>query len=293
MSAYRLSARDRWLALGCIGVSIVAAAVAAFGVFARGDGATIEVVSPRGERYDMATTGVYAFNAQRVVAEGVGWDVFTLAFAAPAMVLTALWLARGSQASRLAALGCLSYFFYQYLMYAVTWAMGPLFLPFVLIFGASLWLGAAIAKTLIDGEPLVFAPQFPRRAVAVLCVVLAVVLTAMWLGRIVSALRGDESSAMLLGQTTLVVQALDLGLIVPLALTTAVLTWRRRPLGYAMSTVFVVKAVAMASAICAMLIGAWRVSGTLEVPPLVFFGAAAVASGLLAMKMYRGAAAAR
>ena len=32
----------------------------------------------RGGTYDVALNGVYANNAQRLVAEGVGWDVFTL-----------------------------------------------------------------------------------------------------------------------------------------------------------------------------------------------------------------------
>ena len=41
------------------------------------DGALATVTSARGETYDVATTGVYANNAMQLVAEGVGWDVFT------------------------------------------------------------------------------------------------------------------------------------------------------------------------------------------------------------------------
>jgi len=115
----------------CLVVAILAGAAATVGVFFRGDGTVETVVSPRGERYQMIVSGVYRYNAQRVVAEGIGWDVFTLFAAVPALLLCLIWLARGTLRARLFALGVLAYLFYQYLMYSVTWAFGPLFLLFV------------------------------------------------------------------------------------------------------------------------------------------------------------------
>src|SRR5512133_1691778 len=111
-------------------IALATGAASAVGVFLRGDGAAVTVVSPRGERYPMISSGVYAWNAQRIVAEGVGWDVFTLAVVVPALLLSIPWLLRGSLRARLAVLGLLAYVFYQYLMYALAWAFGPLFLPF-------------------------------------------------------------------------------------------------------------------------------------------------------------------
>ncbi|MFT3769250.1 MAG: hypothetical protein QM820_27745 [Minicystis sp.] len=277
----------------CCGLAIVAGVVAAAGIFMRGDGSTVPVLSARGEAYEMATTGLYAFNAQRVVAEGVGWDVFTLLFAVPALIAAAPAVGRGSFRGRLFALGLLAYFFYQYLMYAVTWAFGPLFLPFVLIYAASLagivWIGASIAREELAGR---FAEGFPRKGMAVLSIGMALLLVVMWLGRVAAGLRGDMASAGLLGQTTMVVQALDLGLVVPLCVLTGVTAWRARPVGYVLSSVLVVKAVAMASAICAMLISAWRVEGRLEVVPFAIFAGAAMAAAWLGVRMYRSTRAA-
>ncbi|APR79006.1 Hypothetical protein A7982_04353 [Minicystis rosea] len=272
----------------CLAVALLTGLVAAAGIALRGDGSAVQVVSVRGEAYAMATTGLYAFNAQRVVAEGVGWDVFTLLFAVPALLAAVPALRRGSFRVRLFALGLLAYLFYQYLMYAVTWAFGLLFLPFIIIYAASLggivWLGAGLAREDLASR---FSERFPRRGMAVLCVGLALMLVAMWLHRIVAALRGDLGGAMLLGQTTMVVQALDLGLVVPLALLTAVTVWRARPIGYVLSSVLVVKAVAMAAAICAMLLAAWRVEGRLEVVPFAIFAGAAVTAAWLGTRMYR------
>jgi hypothetical protein len=277
----------RPLALLCLAIAVLAGAASAIGVVFRGDGPSRTVTSVRGETYEIVTNGVYAWNAERVVAEGVGWDVVTLLLAVPALVVATPALARGSVRARVFAMGLLAYFFYQYLMYALTWAFGPLFLPFVAIYGASLvalaWLAGSLTST--DLEELA-TPSFPRRRMAALCLVMAVLLCGMWLQRIAVALHGDLSAAMLLGQTTLVVQALDLGLVVPLAVYTGIATWRSRPIGYLLSSIVVVKMVAMTVAICAMLLSAWVVEGALDLPALAIFATAAAASILLCVGMY-------
>jgi hypothetical protein len=270
----------------CFVIALLTAIAAGAGVFLRGDGTFEQVTSVRGEQYEMATTGVYAYNAERVVAEGVGWDIFTLFFAVPALLLVLPGLARGSLRARLFALGILGYLFYQYLMYAVTWAFGPLFLLFVAIYALSLVAIVWIVSTIsVAGLPERFSDRFPRRAMAVLCFLVAGLLLVMWLGRVATALSGSIEGV-LDGQTTLVVQALDLGLIVPLALFTGVAAWRGSAVGYLLASTVVVKAFAMAAAISAMLLSAWAYEGALEVTPLVIFGALAAASVWLGRRMY-------
>ena len=88
----------------CAAIGILAGVAAAIGVFARGDGATALVTSARGGTYEIATNGVYAYNALRLVAEGVGWDVFTLIVAVPALLVASYFVARGGYSlSRLRA----------------------------------------------------------------------------------------------------------------------------------------------------------------------------------------------
>ena len=271
----------------CLVIALLAVGAAAAGLFLRGDGAFEPVTSVRGEQYKMATTGVYAYNAERVVAEGIGWDVFTLLFAIPALLAALPSLARGSLRGKLFALGILTYLFYQYLMYAVAWAFGPLFLLFVAIYALSLTAIVWIVSTLqLNRLAERFSASFPKRGMAILCFLMAAVLLFMWLARILSALSG-QLEGVLDGQTTLVVQALDLGLIVPLALFTGVAAWRGSAAGYLLSAIVAVKAFAMATAICAMLLSAWAYEGTLEVVPLAIFAAAAGASAWLGGRIYR------
>lgn len=277
-------------ALLCALVAVLAGVTATVGVFGRGDGSSQLVTSPLGETYEMVTTGLYAGNAERIVAEGVGWDLFTLLVAVPLLLAISPSVAAGSLRARLFAIGLLAYFFYQYLMYAVTWAFGPLLLPFVAIYATSLLAIVSIAAGLeLGAGRLRFAESFPRRRIAALSIALATMLVAMWLQRIVAGLQHGPAAGMLLGQTTMVVQALDLGLVVPFAMLTGVLTWRRRPIGYVLSLVLVVKIVAMAAAICAMLLVAWSVEGTLELLPFAIFAAAAIAALRLGATMYRAA----
>jgi hypothetical protein len=65
---------------------------------------------------------------------------------------------------------------------------------------------------------------------------------------------GSASVAELYGGTTLVVQAFDLGLFVPLVPFTAVTVHRRMVAGYVMSAIVVVNGVALGIGIAAMLV---------------------------------------
>lgn len=272
----------------CLVVALLVGIASIIGVFFRGNMSSVEVVSVRGERYEMVTTGIYQFNSLRMVAEGVGWDIFTLFVALPALLFILPLIARGSLRGRLFAMGLLAYFFYQYFMYTLSWAFGPLFLLFIIIYALSLigsiWIAASID---IDSLVQQIAETFPRRSMVVLCVIMSIVLILMWLQRIIAGLKGDLSTGMLLGQTTMVIQALDLGLIVPLALFTALALWRKKKIGYLLSTIFVVKAVAMSAAICVMLLSVWVAEGTPEVVPLIIFGSAMFAAAYIGVQIYK------
>lgn len=272
----------------CLAIALAVSAVAAAGVFLRGDGSTAEAVSIRGETFRYALTGIYRYNAERVVAEGIGWDAVTLFVVLPAFLIGLPFLYRGSLKGRLFVLGMLAYFLYQYLEYSLFWAYGPLFLPFVAIYAASALAIVWIAAGSPDFKDLVM-PSFPRKGMAGLCFAMSALLVLMWFGRIFSSMGGNVQGV-LYGTTTLVVQSLDLGLLVPLMVLTGVLVLKRRSAGYVLSSVFIVKAVAMSAAIIAMLVSAWMTEGTFEAVPAAIFAAAAAASVYLGLRMYRSPA---
>ena len=272
----------------CLLLALAVGVVAGIGVFGRGDMAVETVTSVRGESYELITDGVYAYNSERLVAEGVGWDVFTLFIVVPAMLLALPSLRRGSLVARLFAVGLLGYLFYQYLMYAMAWSFGPLFLPFVVIYAVSLVAIVWIISTVDIGMlPSRFDSRFPAKGMAIFSFIMALLLVGMWAQRISLGLSGDLEAAMLLGQTTMVVQALDLGLIVPLAAFTGFMVWQKRAWGYLLASVLVVKAIAMCGAITAMLVSAWVVEGAPDIGGLAIFVTAALVSAWLGSRMLR------
>ncbi len=180
----------RGLALLLIVVALGAGIASGLGVFARGDGSTKTATSIRGESYEYVTNGVYALNAERVVAEGVGWDIFTLFVVVPGLFVAAWLVARGSLKGRLFALGLLAYTFYQYLMYAMTWALGPLFPLWIALYAASLagilWLVANVSLSELARS---VTPRFPARGMAVFSGLMGLALVGMWSQRIACGTR--------------------------------------------------------------------------------------------------------
>lgn len=268
-------------------VALLAALAAALGVFVRGDGSFVTVTSARGEVYEMATTGVYANNALQLVAEGIGWDVFTLAVVAPALLIAAVGVWRGSSRAAVVAAGMLGYVLYNHLEYAVTWAFGPLFPLFVALFAASvaglIGFGALLATEGIGNR---FSERFPRRSWAALSIGMSGLLVVMWAGRIAEAL-STNAAPQLHGETTMTVQALDLGLVVPVSLVIAVTALRRQPAGLAAAASFSFTFVAMSAAIAAMMISSWIVTGAPAIEPIVLFGAACLLGLVVSIRMLR------
>jgi hypothetical protein len=264
----------------CAVVGTLAGAAAALGVFGRGDGAFAPARSALGEPYEIALGGVYADSSRQLVAEGVGWDVFTLFVAVPIMLAAALLVARGSFRGDLIAAGMLGYFIYMHLEYAVTWSFGIMFPLFVAICALSLTGLVAVSSMLAEaGFGSRFDERYPRRRFAALIGGMAMLLTVMWLARIADGLASETPA--LHGETTMTVQALDLGLVVPLSVVIALAVWRRVPVGLVAGAGFGVTFVMMAAAIAAMMLSASIVTGVPQVPPITVFGLAGAAGLLL------------
>jgi hypothetical protein len=272
------------IALGAL-IAGLAAVASGAGVFLRGDLATAPFVTVRGEEVDVLGAGVYRFNGLAIAAEGVGWDFVTLVLVVPVFLVTLAFLARGSLRAQLAALGLLAYFLYQYAQYAMFLAYGPLFPVYVATFSLSLCTMALLVAQLdlVELAGRVSA-AFPRRGAIALASVMAVLLAGMWLP-LIGRTWDQAVVAELDGATTLVVQAFDLGLLVPLGLFAAVTVYRRLPVGYVLATIVAVKALAMGAAIVAMLAFEYAATDVLALPPMLIFAAIALFGGWLAVRI--------
>jgi hypothetical protein len=230
----------------------------------------------------------YRFNGINVASEGIGWDLVTLLEIEPLLAVTLPALQRGTLRATLLAAGFHVYLLYQYAEYAVALADGPLFPVYVGIVGLSV-SGLAVLLSRIDvaSLPEQFGARFPRRATVGFGLYMAILLAAMWLPLIARTLV-ETSVPELYGGTTLVVQAFDLGFLVPLGLFTAITVYRRLPVGYLLSAVVIVKGASIALGIVAMLVVEWLTTGEPQLPPIVIFSMTSMVGLGIAVRIYRG-----
>jgi hypothetical protein len=206
----------------------------ATGVFYHTAGAPIHFVTVRGEHATYQGSGLYRYDPAELSSEGIVWDVINLCLALPLFALALVFSWRGSLRGRLLLGGLLCYFVYVYLQAATGDAFNPLFLVYVTIFAlAAVAFFLNLQGIAVSGLPAHFSEHFPRWLFISLTLVISLALTVLWVGGCIIpyTLAGrfpDEDA----GMTTLVTQAFDLGMLVPLLLSTAILLWRRSAWGY-------------------------------------------------------------
>jgi len=77
----------------------------------------------------------------------------------------------------------------------------------------------------------------------------------MWLGIILPALKQGIFPKILDNYSTLTIQAMDLGFVVPTTILAGILLIKRTPFGYLLASVMIIKEVTLVTAIIAMIVG--------------------------------------
>ncbi len=118
--------------------------------------------------------------------------------------------------------------------------------------------------------PAHFSEKLPRRGIAALLFFAAAFLTLAWLGRIAPTVAGDHIP-MLENVTSMFIQAMDLGIIVPLCVLAGTLLLRREPWGYLLASVGLLKFLTMGIAVSLMGLNMARVGVPVSMVELVVF----------------------
>lgn len=233
-------------------IAVLALFAAGMGLFHPREGQPYEITNFRGETVMINARGLYYYDTVSMAAQQQGNDLITLVVGLPLLGVSA-WLAwRGSLRGRLLLTGTLGFFLYTYLSMAMLTAYNNLFLVYVALFSLSLY---AFALSLMSFDlnklPRQFSERLPRGWIAAVLFLVAGFLLLAWLGRIVPPLLQNQTPS-LENTTTLVIQALDLGLIVPLAVLSAVLLLRREAWGYLLASVTLLKGITLGLAVSTM-----------------------------------------
>ena len=220
-----------------------------------------------------------------LVAQAIGQDIVTLVVALPALVIGAILASRGSTRGHLVWLGVLGYVLYTYATYAFAIRFNPMFLVYLALLGCSLYaLIGGLATTNFEALKVRFTQRTPVKAVSVFLAVVAALFYLVWLSEAVSAVLtgGVPQSVVADGTPTNVVHVVDMALLLPGMLLTALWLWRKRAIGYLLAGALLTLLALLKLAIVAMAVL------EMSLPVAAFFGILSALSLTLLVWYLRG-----
>ena len=175
--------------------------------------------------------------------------------------------------------GLFGYMLYTYMSYAFLMYYNDIFLLYVANMTLSFYGFVLCVMILLDEIKIErLKSDMPTKGLRIFLFVSGVMIFFMWIGRIVPTIGKDTAPAGLDNCTTLVIQAMDMGIIVPACFVIAYLLRIKHKLGYILGPVIIVKAVTLVTAVLAMAIY-MKISGVeVDVASFVIFGPICIAS---------------
>ena len=250
-------------------VFILALSASLAGLFAGPSGETRQATSQWGRPVTIEGHGLYQYDSVSYALQAKTQDVVNLVLGLPVLAFS-FWLYRcGGLRGKLLLAGTLANFFYIYLLMAVLAAFNPFFLIYVALFSASLY-GMILILVSIDvpSLPQYFTDKFPRRWISGLMIAVGMFLCLAWFGRVVPPTLQGLTPDSIDVYSTMPVQALDLGLLAPAAIGGGLALWKKKPAGYLLAGIILVKGFSFGTAVAAMGIN-MILSGIGESAPLV------------------------
>lgn len=189
-------------------------------------------------------TGVYRDN-ELIISVMRANDIVTLFIAVPIMLISLFFTIKNSFKARLIWIGTLFYMFYNFMFYLYGVAFNRFFLLYILLFTASAY---SIIFALIKTDVKLIANQFslktPTKLISGFMMFFSLLLGGLWVGMSMSYLFTGEIPQTVIdsGNPTAIVFATDLSVLIPAIVLGAILLWKKRDWGYALSTIMMVKA---------------------------------------------------
>lgn len=198
---------------------------------------------------------LYKHDTTSIISQMMGQDIVTLTIAIPLLLISLLLIHKNSIRGRLIWMGTLFYFTYTYASMSFLASYNPLFLIYVAIFSISMYtfIGELVTNK-FSGLKTSIKPGKTTNITVIFLIFVGLMLSLMWLKMIIDSIITGTAPAALEGYTTLVIQALDLGVLVPAAFVSALLLFKNHEWGYTLSAIFLIKASLIGTAILSMVL---------------------------------------
>lgn len=207
------------------------------------------------ENVEIFGKGIYQYDSVSIASQAIAQDIVTLVIAIPLLFVSLVMYRKESLKWKLMLTGTIGYFLYTYTSYSFLSMYNSLFLVYVVLLSLSFFTFTFLLMSYdIEHIHLSFKSTFPNKFIGIVLMIMSFLTLMMWLGRIGPPLLNNEYPTILEHYTTLVIQVLDIGFIVPVSFLAGLLLIKKKPFGYLLAPVFIFKAITMLTAITAMII---------------------------------------
>jgi len=247
------------------------ALVAAGGGLYPAAGQSFSLVNFRGEDVTINARGLYSWDTVSSAAQMQANDAVTLFVALPLLGIAYRLTQKGSLRGKLLLTGTLGFILYTYITMCFGAAYNPFFLIYVALFSLSLFAFVLSMMSFeVNSLTAHFSEKLPRRWIAGLLFFAAAFLSLAWLGRIAPTFM-PGAVPLLENTTSMFIQAMDLGIVVPVCILSGVLLLRRRPWGYLLASVGLIKFLTLGTAVSLMALNMARVGVAVSPVELIIF----------------------
>ncbi len=251
------------------------------------EGAPYPLTTFRREEVTINAGGLYYWDTVSSVAQMQANDLVTLVLGLPLLAIS-FWLAlRGSLRGRLMLAGALGFILYTYITMCFGAQYNPLFLVYVALFSLSLFAFVLVMMSFdLKTLPAHFSEKLPHGWIAGFLFLAAAFISLAWLGRIAATFAPGAVPA-LENTTSMFIQAMDLGIVVPTCILSGILLRRRSAWGYLLTSVGLVKFTTLGISVSLMGLNMARVGAPDSAVMVGIFATLAVAGVIMTVMLFR------
>ena len=237
-------------------IFILATIASCYGIFS-GDISNIkEFKAVSGQNVKLYAKGLYKNDSVSIGLQAIGQDIVTLIIGLPLLLISLFIYRKNLLKGKLLLAGTLGYFLYTYVSYSFLSMYNSFFLIYVMLMSLSFYAFTLTMMSFnLESISSCFSKKLPVKLIGGVLIFISTAVGMMWLGIILPALKQGIIPKILDQYTTFTIQALDLGFVVPTTILAGILLIKRKPFGYLLASVMIIKEVTLVTAIIAMIIG--------------------------------------
>jgi hypothetical protein len=254
-------------------LGILVIIISLVGILSNSGNGEEKFISVFGETITLYGKGIYHNDSIAVVSQGIAQDYVSLILGIP-LLFYSLWVFnKESLKGKLLLTGTLGFFLYTYMSYSFLWTYNYLFLAYVAAMSCSLFsLMLTIMTIDINNIKDSFNEKLPVKLLGRFEVFLGFAVFMLWMGKIIPSLINGTAPVGLEHYTTLVIQAMDLGIVVPLSIMSGILLMKKNNYGYLLSSVVIIKGVSLLTSLSFMIISLLLSGVSVNIIEIVLFG---------------------